>query len=364
MTGHRPPRWLILSAYQSDSHAYWAEWLPRAFPNIDWRLLTLPGRYFKWRIRGNPLSWIDRIEAACAGVDGVIATSMVDLATLRGLCPALTRVPNLYYFHENQFAYPVGPQQRPSAEPQMVQLYGALAADRLIFNSRWNAQSFLDGVEALLARMPDAVPAGVRSRIADKSTVIPVPVEPLAPAGPTHRDPGLIVWNHRWEYDKAPEVFTRAMMALAGEGADFRLALLGARPAKTPAALAELTERLGERIVANGHVDRARYEALLGQAGLAVSTAIHEFQGIGMLEAVSAGAVPIVPDALVYPEQYPAGYRYPSGNAEALVRRLAQWLDDPPAAPDVTDWLAEAVKPQWAELWTEFGASGHCRIGN
>lgn len=345
------PRWLILSAYQADSHAYWAKWLRRAFPEIDWRVMTLPGRHFKWRIRGNPLSWFNEIDAASQDIDGVIATSMVDLATLRGLCPALTRVPNLYYFHENQFAYPVSEEQTPSVEPQLVQLYGALAADRLIFNSHWNARSFLDGVDALLARLPDAVPTNIRAPLEDKADVIPVPVQPLARADEADRDSRLIVWNHRWEYDKAPADFAEAMIRLAESGAEFRLALLGARPNRTPAPLVELTKRLAARIVVNGRVDRTAYESWLGRAGIAVSTAIHEFQGIGMLEAASAGAVPLVPDALVYPEQYPAAYRYPAGDVEALVSRLSAWLTHAPMAPAVDDWLEGAVRPAWSHLF-------------
>jgi len=147
-------RILLLSAYQADSHAWWTQWLEQRFADIDWRRLTLPGRHFKWRIRGNPLSWIDQIAAASEGVDRVLATSMVDLATLRGLHPALAAIPTDYYFHENQFAYPVGPEQRPSLEPQIVQLYGALAADRLLFNSEWNRRSFLDGVRHYFGACP------------------------------------------------------------------------------------------------------------------------------------------------------------------------------------------------------------------
>ncbi|RZU99368.1 tRNA-queuosine alpha-mannosyltransferase domain-containing protein [Spiribacter vilamensis] len=352
-------RILLLSAYQADSHAWWTGWLQQAFPEIEWRLLTLPGRHFKWRIRGNPLSWLDQIEAASEGVDRVIATSMVDLATLRGLYPPLAGLPTDYYFHENQFAYPVGPDQRPSLEPQIVQLYGALAADRLLFNSEWNRTSFLEGVGTLLRRMPDAVPSRIVERLAPRAHVVPVPITPVesAPSSAADhgqrvdRDPRLILWNHRWEYDKAPEVFAEALLALADRGVEFRLALLGGRPARTPAALARIEEALSDRIVANGRVPRADYDALLRRAGIVLSTAIHEFEGLGMLEATAAGATPLVPDALVYPEQYPAVHRYPAGDAGALAARLADWLaHSPPAAPDVSAWTATALRPRWAAM--------------
>jgi glycosyltransferase involved in cell wall biosynthesis len=344
-----PPQWQprlqLLSAYRADSHAAWADWLTATFSEFQWQTQELPGRHFRWRIRGNPLSWLDEFSDPAPAA--LVATSMVDLATVRGLHPVLGRVPALYYFHENQFAYPLGEHQVRSIEPQMVQLYGALTADRLAFNSRFNQTSFIDGVRALLARMPDGVPAGVPERLAAKSAVLPVPVLPV-PASGERRDPGLILWNHRWEYDKDPDSFADALAALAQRGTDFRLALLGPRPARPPPALQRLRERFAHRIVADAHVPRAQYQAILGRAGIAVSTALHEFQGLAMLEAVSAGAAPLVPDALVYPEQYAETYRYPAGDTQALAQRLAQWLEfGAPAAPDVTSWTEQTLRPAW-----------------
>jgi glycosyltransferase involved in cell wall biosynthesis len=339
----KPCIWL-LSAYRSDSHASWADWLLTHLDHYDWQRLELPGRHFAWRIRGNPLSWLDALPGRSP--DLIVATSMVDLATLKGLHPRLARVPSWYYFHENQFAYPKSDAQLSTVEAGMVQLYGALAADRVLFNSEWNRDSFFDGLTALLARLPDHVPGNIVARIEQRSQVLPVPVEPIPP-GPD-RDPKLIVWNHRWEYDKAPEIFAEAMLALAGRGVAFRLALLGQRGPRSHPALVELRNHLGERIVADGRLDLKAYQSLLGRAGIVVSTARHEFQGMGLIEAVSAGARPLVPDALCYPEQYPASYRYPAGDTRALTQRLAEWLDGKRPGPvDISAWLAAQIGPCW-----------------
>ena len=344
-----PTVWL-LSAYRADSHAAWADWLTAEVTAVDWVVRELPGRHFRWRIRGNPLSWLDELPELVPA--RILATSMVDIATLKGLHPRLARVPVDYYFHENQFAYPVSAQQVRSVEPQIVQLYGALAADRLLFNSVFNRDSFLEGVDELLRRMPDAVPRGVRRRLAPRCDVLPVPVQAVPPA--RERDPRLILWNHRWEYDKAPEVFADALVRLHDSGRDFRLALLGRRPPReTPAALTRIREMMPERIIADGRVDDARYRALVGGAGVVVSSAIHEFQGLSVLEACSAGVRPLVPDALCYPEQYPGHYRYPPGDARALADRLAGWLDGGlPEPVDVSAWLATAVAPRWRSLFS------------
>ena len=337
----------LLSAYRSASHGAWADWLLAGFPELEWQCLELPGRHFRWRIRGNPLSWLDALPADTP--DLILATSMVDLATLRGLYPRLAGVPTVYYFHENQFAYPRSKQQVASVEPQIVQLYGALCADRLLFNSTFNRDTFLQGVAALLARMPDAVPEGLSERLAPRCEVLPVPVTPLAPGA--EKDSRLILWNHRWEYDKAPEVFAKALQRLAAAGTDFRLALLGPRPRQTPPALAAIRERFAERIVVDANVDRDTYRHWLGRAGIVVSTAIHEFQGLALLEAASAAARPLVPDALCYPEQYPEPCRYPPGDAEALAERLAVWLDgDAPPPVDVSAWTGPGLQERWRTL--------------
>jgi len=341
----------MLSAYRAESHAAWADWLLATFDQFDWQRFELPGRHFAWRIRGNPLSWLDALPDDPP--DLIVATSMVDLATLKGLHPRLGGVRTILYFHENQFAYPSSDTQTASVEAQMVQLYAALAADRVLFNSQYNRQTFIDGVDALLDRMPDHVPPKVVDRIAAKSDVLPVPIRPIAPADT--RETGLIVWNHRWEYDKNPELFADAMIALADRGADFRLALLGWRHEKIPGALARLREILADRIIADGCLPANEYRALLARAGVAVSTSSHEFQGIAMLEAASAGCIPLVPDALCYPEIYPAEYRYPAGDVQALVDRLTGWLSgNMPAPINVEAWNTEPLEPAWrAELLDE-----------
>ncbi len=343
----RRPRIWLLSAYHADSHAAWARRLMEHFQQVEWQLLTLPGRHFRWRIRGNPLSWLDALPSAAP--DLILASSMVDLATLKGLHPRLAAVPCVYYFHENQFAYPRSGRQHDSVDPQMVQLYGALAAQRIAFNSAFNRDSFLQGVAELLQRLPDALPDGLVQRLADKSTLCPVPLG--RPISDEARDPNLILWNHRWEYDKDPELFADAMLALARSGCDFRLALLGPRPTGTPAALRRLRDELPKRILVDGWLGPDEYAHWLGRAGIVVSTTRHEFQGLAVLEAAAAGTLPLVPDALCYPEQYPSHYRYPAGDLASLTRRLQAWLSTKrPQPTNVSAWYGDDLWGQWREL--------------
>ncbi|MBV0932751.1 tRNA-queuosine alpha-mannosyltransferase domain-containing protein [Marinobacterium weihaiense] len=314
-------RVLLLSAYDALSHRYWRQGLVDALPMYDWTVLTLPPRFFAWRVRGNSLSWAfnERITLQ-QPYDLIVATSMVDLTGLRGLVPALANTPTLVYFHENQFAYPVSGHEVNSVEPQMLNLYNALAADRILFNSEFNRRTLLDGAAKLLKKLPDQVPAGLCDIVAARSRVLPVPLpddvfnQPQPQPGPLQ-----LIWNHRWEFDKGPERLLEAIRAVQTRGVDFRLHVVGQQFRHTPKVFDNIRHALAEggNLGHWGHVKAtADYRRLLQQADIVLSTALHDYQGIAVLEGVAAGCTPLVPDRLAYRDLFAAEYRY-GGDEEA-----------------------------------------------
>lgn len=310
-------RVLLLSPYDAHSHRRWRKGLVAAFPDWQWTVLTLPPRFFLWRVRGNSLSWaFSEREILEQAYDALIVTSMTDLSALRGMVPSLAKLPALVYCHENQFAYPDRREQSP-VEPRMVNLYTLLAADRVVFNSAWNRGSFLRGAAGFLRQMPDAVPAGVIESIAEKSRVIPVPLEAYWFEGKTRElrqgGPFTIVWNHRWEYDKAPERLFDALLNLHQAGLDFRVHVIGQQFRNQPPVFAEMHARLHDHIGQWGMVENHdAYQQLLQCSHVVLTTALHEFQGLAVLEAVASGCVPVVPDRLSYPEYFSVDCRYAS----------------------------------------------------
>ena len=311
-------RILLLSAYDAHSHRRWRQGLVGAFPEWDWTVLTLPPRNFAWRVRGNSLTWsFAERRTLEQPYDALVATSMTDLSALKGMVPELAPVPAMVYCHENQFAYPLRPLAQAQIEAKLASLYALVAADRVVFNSDYNRRSFLDGAQDLLQRMPDAVPPGVMAHIAGKSCCIAVPLEAhwfAGRAAPVVADgPFTIVWNHRWEYDKAPERLFAALLQMQQAGADFRVHVVGHRFRRQPGVFAEMYPLLQGHIGEWGTVTAdADYHRLLRQSHVVLSTALHEFQGLALLEAVAAGCVPLAPDRLAYPEFVPEDCRYPS----------------------------------------------------
>ena len=356
-------RILLLSAYDAHSHRRWRQGLVAAFPEWQWTVLTLPPRFFSWRVRGNSLSWaFSERETLEQSYDVLIATSMTDLSALKGLVPKLASVPALVYCHENQFAYP-DRRDRQTIEPKVTSLYALLAADRVVFNSAWNRDSFLEGARALLQLMPDAVPDGVVESIADKSCILPVPLEAhwfeKEQVAANTDAPFTIVWNHRWEYDKAPERMFNALLALHAAGLDFRVHVVGQQFREQPPVFADMYPRLKNHIGEWGMVKTdTDYQRLLQQSHVVLTTALHEFQGLAVLEAVASGCVPVVPDRLCYPEFIPDTCRYPSFSddagresvaiAEHLQRLCVRYYQGEfPVAPAVHDLSWSCLLPAY-----------------
>jgi glycosyltransferase involved in cell wall biosynthesis len=167
------------------------------------------------------------------------------------------------------------------------------------------------------------------------------------------------VWPHRWEHDKDPDSFFRAVARLAAEGLDFEVAVAGQAFVDRPEVFAAAEATLGHRLIHLGQPDgRDAYAELLASSDIAVSTAVNEFFGLAMMEAAYCGAFPLVPDRLAYPELYPARFRY--DGEEQLVARLRALLLERPGAGAARDVAAAhalpSLAPRYAELFARVSA--------
>jgi glycosyltransferase involved in cell wall biosynthesis len=205
-----------------------------------------------------------------------------------------------------------------SLEPALLNLYSAICADRIVFNSEFNRSTFFQGAELFLAKMPDHVPHGIVGRLAAKTTVLPVPIEEHCYVSGEQDSQLTLLWNHRWEYDKGPGRLLDICRRLVSQGVVFKLNLLGQAFRETPAEIRELISLLspGDYLAQVGFIEKeSDYRQCLASSNLVLSTALHEFQGLSVLEGMAAGCYPVVPDRLCYPEFIDEEYRYPCGDA-------------------------------------------------
>jgi glycosyltransferase involved in cell wall biosynthesis len=326
-------RILALEPYYGGSHKAFLDGWSQAGRH-QWSVLSLPAYKWKWRMRHSAVTFAREVECRLAQ-DGpwdlLLCSDMLNLAEFLGLAPKRVRdLPRLAYFHENQVTYPVRCEMERDFQFAMTNLTSALAADAVWFNSAFHRDSFLAALGALLSRMPDHQPTEAIERIRGKSSVFPPGVAPLPQRPDRAPGPMRILWAARWEHDKDPEDLFAAIGQLKERGIAFRISVVGEQFREIPEVFTRARRQFADQIDRWGYQpDRAHYEAALLEADVFVSTARHEFFGLSAVEASLAGACPLVPRRLAYPEVFandagsPADEFFYDGTAEGLAARLA-----------------------------------------
>lgn len=318
-------RILALSPYHGGSHRDFLDgW--RAHSRHTFEIAALPARHWKWRMRHAAWTLAEQ-TAEQAGFDAVFATDMLDVSGWRAhAAPGLRALPLVLYMHENQLVYPDPHRGERDHHFGVTNLFSAAAADQVWWNSAWHRDVFFEAAAALLERMPDHAPTSALDRARRRSRV-ESPGHGIAPAArPPRSGPPHLMWAARWEQDKGPADLFEALATLVDRDVDFRVSVLGKAGGEEPAELTAARAMLGPRVHAWGYLPRAEYQRVLASADLVVSTARHEFFGIAMVEAIAAGAFPVAPRRLAYPEVLaafePDGFY--DGTPAALAERLTE----------------------------------------
>jgi glycosyltransferase involved in cell wall biosynthesis len=335
---------LLVEPFFEGSHAAWAEGYQR-FSRHRVSLLTLTGRFWKWRMHGGAVTLAQRFLASDLNPDLILASDMCDLGTFLALTRKRTAgIITALYFHENQLCYPWSPDDRDPAAGRdlhygFINYSSALAADRLYFNSRYHMESFLGALPAFLAGFPDHRDRHRVEELRAKSTVLHLGLDLSGldchrpSRGDRNDGPPLVLWNHRWEYDKNPDEFFAVLEEIQDRGVAFRLAVLGRAYDDAPPVFARAGTTLGERLIHFGHVEsREDYAGWLWRADLLPVTSNQDFFGASVAEAIHCGARPLLPRRLAYPELLPQRWHadcFYEDLAE-LAERLSVALLDPP----------------------------------
>ena len=331
-------RFLFLEPFYGGSHRDFADGLVgHSRHRID--LATLPARFWKWRMRGAALHFVRTVPPPTQ-YDGLIVSDLLSLSDLRALwgdaCP-----PALVFFHENQLSYPLPPGESMDYQFGFTDVTTALAADLLLFNSNAHREEFFSRLPAFLRKMPEFRPLWTIDVLRDRAQVMypgchfaadpesdcPNPDRRMQTA-PTP----LIVWNHRWEFDKQPEAFFRALTRALEQGHEFLLSLMGECFQKVPKPFLEAKRALGNRVIQYGYVpSRTEYYQRLSEGDVIISTAIQENFGISVIEAIRHGCFPLLPKRLSYPELIPQEYHREClyADEDELTEGLCAFLANP-----------------------------------
>ncbi|HIF34587.1 MAG TPA: DUF3524 domain-containing protein [Planctomycetaceae bacterium] len=295
-------RILAIEPYYGGSHrAFLDGWVENS--RHDWHLLTYSAHHWKWRVRHSAISaaqWFND-RAGNESWDAILCSSMLDLATWRGLL-AIKPPPVVLYFHENQLTYPTQTDSPRDLHFGFTNWTSTLAADAVWFNSEFHRGAWVNAVRQLLNRMPAPSMDQQERRTESKFSVQSPGISLIAPHPRAPDEPLTIVWAARWEHDKRPDRFLRAIDQLNAEGHDFRLQVLGQAYDDVPSAMTDLHSRYAHKITHWGPAPTDQYRAILSESDVVISTADHEFFGLAAVEAISAGCYPLLPNRLSYPE--------------------------------------------------------------
>jgi len=302
-------RFLFIEPFYGGSHKVFTDgWINNSKYRID--LVSLKAEKFKWRIRASAYYFRNLISDIYQ-YDGLIVTDMINLSDFKSFFKK-NIPPVLFYFHENQLDYPLASNQKSDYHLIFSNISSAVSADLLYFNSYAHKNSFIDSAKSVLRTMPlEDGDLSILDEINSKAEVLypGCDFKFLGKSKKKNNKIPHILWNHRWSYDKKPEVFFNVLSDIKKAGFDFRLIILGEKEAKKNKIFSEAQIKFKNEIVHFGYAeDKTDYYNLLLRSDIVISASIQENFGYSVVEAVRAGCIPLLPGRLSYPEIIPAQF--------------------------------------------------------
>ncbi|XP_077437137.1 tRNA-queuosine alpha-mannosyltransferase isoform X1 [Vanacampus margaritifer] len=363
-----PARVLLLEPFYGGSHKQLLDLLSAHLDSCV--AFTAPAKKWHWRARTSALYFSQKVPPN-PGYRVLFCSSVLNLCELAALRPDLARLKKVLYFHENQLVYPVRKEQDRDFQYGYNQILSCLVADAVVFNSAFNMDSFLSSLSPFLNKIPDLRPpqdllALIRPKcqvlhfplhLADVDRLLPTNKLPAAahgddvitpPTRPDSPETALhIVWPHRWEHDKDPQLFLSTMLKLKDEGLDFRLSVLGETFTDVPGMRTHTQRRacvrafciplLLFRRVFTLPTSAGAARAPLGRAGVPRALpggsapgrpgAVHRTPRVLRSRHVGGGALwllPSVPQSFSVPRNFPSGV--PVRHSTAAPQEVAELL--------------------------------------
>lgn len=355
---------LLLESFYGVSHKQWVDgFISHSSHKVD--LLYMPDRHWKWRMEHSAIHFTNQIIDLDVEYDLILATSFTNIATLRGLLISIgdksawyNKVPINVYFHENQLTYPWSENDpdiiyKRDNHYAWINYLSCLAADRIIFNSAYHRDDLMGILPAFLGQFPDKTPDAEIEKTRLKCHVLSIGVnmKPLLELKQIDNKIPVILWNHRWEYDKNPKDFFEAIFQLHEEGLQFEVIVAGETFKRSPIIFEEARAKLGTTIIHYGYArSRSDYLQLLAKSNIMPVTSNQDFFGISAVEGIASGCYPILPNRLAFPEhlELPLYKDCYYDNTNELVDKMRKAINNHPN--NNTDIRNQVLKYDWTNL--------------
>lgn len=245
----------------------------------------------------------------------LFTTSVLNLAELIGMRVDFAKCEKIVYFHENQLVYPVRKMRDRDCQYGLNQImtwfvnlfkrskvntllfifscsfidfsFNSLAADRIIFNSQFNKTSFLVEINKFLNIQTVCKFKNLLKILTPKCSVLYFPIQFDGMLRKSHcrsheRSVLHLIWPHRWEHDKNPELLAKVLFELQKREVPFQVSIIGEKYEEFPNCFDEMRTRLSNEILHFGYLSRSDYIKCLNDGDIVISTAAHEFFGVSM----------------------------------------------------------------------------------
>ncbi|MBI89095.1 MAG: glycosyl transferase family 1 [Candidatus Marinimicrobia bacterium] len=301
---------LLIEPYYSGSHKQWVDGYSKHSLH-DIKVIKMKGQFWKWRMHGGAITVANTFNKMDYKPDLILTSSMLDLTTFLSLTRKKSNgIKTAIYFHENQLTYPWSPLDRDLLKKRnshygFINFSSALAADKIFFNSKFHMNSFLKALNPFLKQFPDNNEIESIESIKDKSELLYLGLDLKQLKQPKFEKQSLplLLWNHRWEYDKNPELFFKIIGKIKNHGHRFNLAVIGENFSQKPEIFEKAKKTFNNEIVQWGFLDSLDdYAKWLWKADILPVTSNQEFFGASVIEAIYCNTWPILPNRLTYPE--------------------------------------------------------------
>ena len=304
---------LYVEPYYSGSHKNWIDSYKKYSKHkVD--ILSLPGKKWKWRMHGGAITLAKEFNALNKKFDVIICSDMLNLPIFKSLCnKKILHSKIIMYFHENQLTYPWSPEDTDTTNNRdlhyaFINYTSSLISDYNYFNSQYHYESYFDGLKKYLNKMPDFQNKKTINKIRYKSDILHIGCDLKSNFSDKlikKKNNPIILWNHRWEYDKNPELFFKTLFQIKKDGIKFSLVVLGKKYKKYPEIFNRAQKILKDEIIHFGFCNsKDEYFSWLKKSDILPVTSNQDFFGISIMEAVCSNCYPILPNRLTYPKLF------------------------------------------------------------
>nr|XP_042716821.1 glycosyltransferase-like domain-containing protein 1 isoform X4 [Chrysemys picta bellii] len=307
----------------------------------------------------------------------LFASSVLNLTELIALRPDFGKLKKVLYFHENQLTYPVQKCQERDFQYGYNQILSCLVADIVVFNSAFNMESFLTSIGKFLKLIPDHRPKDLEKIIRPKCQVLHFPIRfpDVSRFMPEHKLAHLEkITGFRGNEDtylfrclpfQQKYRATGSLMKTSSSSPESGLCeaqsgLCTTQQERLQYPLTSLEKlnksKASESTNQEVPCQEDKQHVTFNPCNLLSGTdyqqrPLHIVWPHRWIEAVYCGCYPLCPNALVYPEIFPAEYLY--STPEQLFKRLQNFCK----RPDIVRkhlYKGEMDQFSWAALRGKF----------